>query len=65
VSDQTDGNEAHRILFGRDTEHFICGIEDMNLTDINPDKLRRVFALPLLVDGLDSSVITVLAELDG
>ena len=62
-SDQDDGNEAHRILFGRDSENFICGIEDANFDGIDPQALQRAFALPILAEGLDSSVISFLAEL--
>ena len=61
-SDQEDGNEAHRILFRGKDGRFICGIEDVNMAPVVGKTLKRVFALPLLVRGVDSAPVTMVAE---
>ncbi|GMO56101.1 MAG: cyclase family protein [Termitinemataceae bacterium] len=65
-SDQVDGNLTHRILLGGmdcANDHFICAIEDVNLSDINPENLKRVMCFPLMVEGVDSSPVTIVAEI--
>ena len=57
------GISAHQAILGAFSEHFICVIEDMALAHVDASRLQRVFALPLLVKGIDSSLVTVLAEL--
>jgi kynurenine formamidase len=59
-SGNDDGRLTHRALLG--AEHFICAIEDVNMSIVDPDKLVRVFALPLFVEGSDSSPVTMLAQ---
>jgi kynurenine formamidase len=61
--DQADGNRAHQILLGGKGGHFICAVEDVRMADLEPDALRRVFVLPLLVAGVDSAPVTVVAEM--
>lgn len=61
-SDQEDGNEAHRILFRGKDGRFICGIEDVNMAPVVGKTLKRVFALPLLVRGVDSAPVTMVTE---
>ena len=61
-SDQEDGNEAHRILFRGKDGCFICGIEDVDMGPVLGRPLRRVFALPLLIRGIDSAPVTMVAE---
>ncbi|GMO34964.1 MAG: cyclase family protein [Termitinemataceae bacterium] len=67
-SDQEDGNLTHQILLGGKhagaAGHFICAIEDVNMADINPEKLKRVFCLPIMVLGIDSAPVTIIAEED-
>ncbi|MFB3923260.1 MAG: cyclase family protein [Terriglobia bacterium] len=53
-----EGLEAHRILLRGDGRRFLI-IEDMNL-DFDLSQLRRVIALPLLIEGIDSSPCTVI-----
>jgi kynurenine formamidase len=62
--DRAGGTLTHRTLLGGREGHFVCPIEDMNLDGLAPGGLRRVFALPLMVEGVDSAPVTVLAELD-
>jgi kynurenine formamidase len=62
-SDPQDGELAHRYLLGKYNNRFICIIEDVDLTDLVSNNIMRVFALPLFIEGLDSSPVTMLAEL--
>jgi kynurenine formamidase len=57
-----EGLEAHRILFRGDGRRFLI-IEDMNL-DLDLSGLRRVIALPLFIEGVDSSLCTVMGVTD-
>jgi kynurenine formamidase len=57
-----EGLEAHRILLRGDGRRFLI-IEDMNL-DFDLSHLRRVFALPLFIEGVDSSPCTVMGVTD-
>ena len=50
---------AHRIFLSRD----ILILEDLNLQDLDNENLKRVFAFPLFVEGIDSFPVTVAAEL--
>ena len=58
-----EGIEAHRILFAREDDSSILLIEDMILA---PDltRLRRVFVVPMFIEGLDSSPCTIVAEIE-
>ena len=58
------GVKAHQILLGMFGTEFICIIEDMSLAHLDKTKLKRIFALPLRVKGIDSAQVTVLAELE-
>jgi kynurenine formamidase len=60
--DQEDGNLTHRILLGGRKGHFICAIEDVNLSGVEGGALKRVFALPFLAEGIDSAPVTMVAE---
>ena len=57
-----EGIQAHRALFSRQTGPPILLVEDM---DLRPDlsEVRRVFVVPLYVEGLDSAPCTVIAEI--
>ena len=61
---QDDGNEAHRTLFRGKNGHFICGIEDVDLNQIRNKCVKRVFAMPLWVRGIDSAPVSLLAEVE-
>ncbi|MDO5054774.1 cyclase family protein [Pasteurella oralis] len=56
------GVEAHQVMLGMYKDNFICIIEDMKLSQLNNKTLKRVLAMPLLVKGIDSAQVTVLAE---
>jgi kynurenine formamidase len=57
-----EGIEAHKILFRNRGRDPILLIEDLDLRSLaNP--IKKVYALPLLVEGLDSAPCTVVAEL--
>jgi kynurenine formamidase len=60
--DQADGNRTHQILLGGKGGHFICAVEDVRMAELDPGKIKRVFALPLLVAGVDSAPVTIVAE---
>jgi arylformamidase len=53
-----DGLDAHRVLLRGDGRRFLI-IEDMDL-DHDLSELKRVFALPLFIDGVDSAPCTVM-----
>lgn len=56
------GVEAHQVMLGMYKANFICIIEDMKLSQVNKKGLQRVLAMPLLVRGIDSAQVTVIAE---
>ncbi len=53
-----EGLEAHRVLFRGEGRRFLI-IEDMNL-EFDLSQLRRVIALPLFIEGVDSSFCTIM-----
>jgi kynurenine formamidase len=66
-SDSEDGNLTHQILLGglngkHEECHFICAIEDVNMAGLDGSKLKKVFCLPLMVDGVDSAPLTIVAQ---
>lgn len=60
--DPKDGNLAHQYLLGGKQEDFICIIEDVNLALYPKGRVSRVSAIPLFMDGVDSSPVTMFAE---
>lgn len=56
------GVKAHQIMLGMYSDNYICIIEDMKLSAINAPSLSTVMAVPLLVKGIDSAQVTVLAS---
>lgn len=58
--------KSHQILLGCYSEHFVTGIEDMDLRPLYEPSVRvkQVIAAPLRVKGVDSSQVCVLAELE-
>jgi len=59
-----DGVYTHQYLLGKHHDRHLFIIEDMNLEELQAERLVRVLAFPLLVDGIDSAPATVVAELD-
>ncbi len=53
-----EGLEAHRILFRGEGRRFLI-IEDVNL-EFDLSQLQRVIALPLFIEGVDSSFCTIM-----
>ena len=64
VSDQEDGNETHRILFRGKDSHFILGIEDVDMRPTYNKTVKKVFGLPWLIAGIDSTPVTIVAEVE-
>jgi len=62
-SDLDDGVPAHHYMLGAHHDRFVCIIEDVDMRDLTPGKIARVFAMPLLIEGLDSGPVTMVAEL--
>lgn len=58
-----DGRFAHEYLLSK-FKNFICIIEDINLEEIKSANIRKVFSIPLFIPGIDSSPVTVIAEID-
>ncbi|MDI3536858.1 MAG: cyclase family protein [Eubacteriaceae bacterium] len=55
---------AHQNLLGFNTEKFITAIEDMHLEEIGDKKVKSVIAAPLRLVDVDSSQVTVIADLE-
>ncbi len=59
-----EGIDAHQILCGARTPgRYMIIIEDINL-QAAPERLKSVYAIPLFLEGVDSSPCTVVAEGD-
>lgn len=58
-----EGVQAHKILFAREDGSSVFLIEDVDLTS-DLTQLRRVFVVPLFIEGLDSSPCTIMAEIE-
>lgn len=61
-SDRTDGDLAHQIMLGMYHEHFICIIEDVNMEGLPSGFMKKAAAIPLIIEGIDSSPVTMWAE---
>lgn len=57
------GVKAHQIMLGMFSENFICIIEDMKLAHLDKARLKHVYAMPLVVKGIDSGQVSILATL--
>ena len=65
-SPMDDGHIAHDYFLGKHTDHFTLIIEDACFEGIVGKKLRRVYAVPLILGmGVDSAPITMIAEVEG
>lgn len=58
-----DGVTAHHYLLGKFHDHYVCIIEDVNLDQLKANEIKKVFSIPLFIDGLDSSPVTIIAEI--
>lgn len=58
-----DGVKAHQIMLGKFGAKPILIIEDIALQDVQAERLKRVFVMPLFIEGIDSAPVTILAEL--
>lgn len=68
IGSYPDGNsmDSHLNLLGKYTEHFVTGIEDMDLMPLfeTDKKIKRVIAAPLRIVQIDSSQVCVIAEFE-
>jgi len=62
-SDTKDGDLAHRIMLGAFQPGFICIIEDVKMSELEPDKLVSAAAIPLFFNDIDSGPVTMWAEI--
>lgn len=61
-SDRTDGDLAHQTMLGMFHSRYICIIEDVNMRGLPEGFLKRAAAVPLIMEGIDSSPVTMWAE---
>ena len=62
TADKSHGFEAHQVLL-KDKSQPMLIIEDMSL-NFDPQRVRRIFAIPIFFRELDSFPATVFAEMD-
>lgn len=53
--------KTHRALLGG--KHIICAIEDVDLESVRGEIPKKIFAMPILIEGIDSMQVTVFAEI--
>ena len=58
-----DGLLAHQYMLSK-YNRFICIIEDINLEEIAASNIKKVYSVPLFIRGVDSSPVTVIAEIE-
>ena len=61
-SDTKDGDLAHQIMLGMFHDRYICIIEDVNMEGLPSGFLKNAAAVPLIIEGIDSSPVTMWAE---
>ena len=61
-SDTKDGDLAHQIMLGMYHNRYICIIEDVNMEGLPSGFLKNAAAVPLIIEGIDSSPVTMWAE---
>ena len=61
-SDTKDGDLAHQIMLGMYHNRYICIIEDVTLEGLPSGFLKHAAAVPLIIEGIDSSPVTMWAE---
>lgn len=54
-SDTKDGDLAHQIMLGMFHDRYICIIEDVNMEGLPSGFLKNAAAVPLIIEGIDSS----------
>jgi len=57
-----DGILAHQYLLGIHHNRYVCIIEDINLDGLLASTIKRIIALPLFTEEIDSAPVTVIAE---
>ena len=57
-----DGDLAHQIMLGMYHNRYICIIEDVNMEGLPSGFLKNAAAVPLIIEGIDSSPVTMWAE---
>ncbi|UOF92722.1 cyclase family protein [Fodinisporobacter ferrooxydans] len=60
----SEGVLAHQWLLGKFHSHTLLIIEDMDLRYAKEGSVKKVIALPLLIEGIDSGPCTIVAEVD-
>lgn len=58
-----DGVMAHEIMLGKQGNPPVLIIEDINLRELEADRLETVFAFPVFVEGIDSAPVTIVAKI--
>ncbi|WP_134703866.1 cyclase family protein [Ammoniphilus sp. YIM 78166] len=58
-----DGILAHQYLLGKFHNRFICIIEDLNFEGLPAGRLKSMCSIPLFIEGIDSSPVTVVVEI--
>ena len=61
-SDTKDGDLAHQVMLGMFHDRYICIIEDVNMEGLPSGFLKNAAAVPLIIEGIDSSPVTMWAE---
>ena len=61
-SDTKDGDLAHQIMLGMYHSRYICIIEDVNMEGLPSGFLKHAAAVPLMIECIDSSPVTMWAE---
>ena len=61
-SDRTDGDLAHQTMLGMFHNRYICIIEDVNMRGLPEGFLKHAAAVPLIMEGIDSSPVTMWVE---
>lgn len=58
-----DGVMAHQIMLGKHGNAPVLIIEDIDLRELEAEKLETVFALPMFIEGIDSAPVTIVAKI--
>lgn len=62
-SDSVDGDLAHRYMCGKYTKEHILIIEDVDMEGLEREHLAYAEAIPLFLEGVDSSPVTMWVEI--
>ncbi len=58
-----EGVKAHQTMLGMQGDSPVLIIEDVKMADIIGEKLEEVIVSPLLVEGIDSAPVTIMARM--